>query len=163
METWRGALVNRRRRSPTSSSRNLTWDRSSSTCSPCPGICASSARSESTPADRRDRGTRSGPSCSVSTARAVEWLRTRRGNGPCGSGGSARDREEPRVPDHPVLRSDAPLGDVPTPSKHLEGLDVQEPVRGKSKHQLLDLHRRWEVGAHDRPWFERAAEGLERA
>ena len=64
--------------------------------------------------------------------------------------------------DHPVLRSDAPLGDVPTAPKHLEGLDMQEPVRRKSNHQLLNLNGRGEVRAQDRSRFEGAAERLER-
>src|SRR4029077_5125427 len=57
---------------------------------------------------------RSGSSCSVSTARTVERLRTRNGNGPCGSGHPARDREESGVADHPVFRPDAALGHVPS-------------------------------------------------
>src|SRR6476620_6179474 len=63
--------------------------------------------------------------------------------------------------DHAVFRPDAPLGHVPSTPDHLEGLDVQEPVWRKSKHELLDLDGRREVRTQDRSRFERSPEHAE--
>src|SRR5215471_8656094 len=99
---------------------------------------------------------------SLSTAWRIERLRTMRGNGPCGSGQPARDRQEPRVSDHAVIGAHAPLRHVPAPAEDLEGLHVEEPLRRKGQHQLLYLSSRRQVRAQDGAGLEGFAELAER-
>src|SRR5262245_36696866 len=94
----------------------------------------------------------------LSTARSRERLRTVRGNGPCGSRQSARDREESGVPDHAVVGANAPLGDVPSPAEHLEGLDMEEALRRKGEDELLHLAGGRQVRTEDAPRLEHVVE-----
>ena len=49
------------------------------------------------------------------------------------------------MPDHPVIRTNAPLGDVPRAVEHLERLHMLEPVALQREHELLHLDRRRQV------------------
>ena len=138
--TWRGALVRRRRSSADLVLQELHLGLEFVdlllVLLDCPAVAHLSTSPE--------RPARTRPSAAPGSAPISCYRRSRAGNAKgsltCSAGSPDRsqpasragDGKEARMAHHPVVRTDAPLGDVPAALQRLEGLHVVEPGRASA-------------------------------